>query len=105
MGDLKPAKIDAHGVPTYAGGTFTQLWKDPRPLFQFYGDQENYGVIFGPPTADGGRLYAVNAGPEQDRDFWDRCSETRLIRLGPDGQVRGSSVITTPACCRTAIVP
>lgn len=86
-GDLKPASIDARGVPQYAGGAYAPVWKDDRPT-AFYFDQENYGIRFSPPAADGGRWIVTNAGPEQGRNFWDRASETRLARLGPDGRVQ-----------------
>lgn len=86
-GSLKPKSIDARGVPIYQGGVYTALWKDSRP-WEFYQDQVNYGVPGSPPTADGSRWFVANTGADQGRNFWDRASETRLFRVGPDGKVQ-----------------
>jgi hypothetical protein len=87
FGSLKPKSIDARGVPVYQGGAYTALWKDSRP-WPFYVDQSNYDQFGAPPTADGSRWFVVNAGAEPSRNFWDRASETRLFRVGPDGKVQ-----------------
>lgn len=87
FGSLKPKSIDARGVPVYEGGAYTPLWKDSRP-WQFYIDQSTYDVFGAPPTPDGSRWFVVNTGAEQGRNFWDRASETRLFRVGPDGKVQ-----------------
>lgn len=87
FGSLKPKSIDARGVPVYDGGAYTPLWKDSRP-WQFYIDQGNYDEFGSPPTPDGSRWFVVNAGADQGRNFWDRASETRLFRVGPDGKVQ-----------------
>jgi hypothetical protein len=87
FGSLKPKSIDARGVPVYQGGAYTALWKDSRP-WKFYMDQSNYDEFGSPPTADGSRWFVVNAGADQGRNFWDRASETRLFRVGPDGKVQ-----------------
>ena len=87
FGSLKPKSIDARGVPVYQGGAYTALWKDSRP-WKFYTDQSNYDEFGAPPTVDGSRWFVVNAGAEPSRNFWDRASETRLFRVGPDGKVQ-----------------
>ena len=80
-GSLAPARIDERGVPYYAGGKYTAVLKaDQRPL-SFYFDLVNYYVFGAPPASDGSRYYVANIGPDQGKGFWDRASETRLMKV------------------------
>ncbi len=80
-GSWKPAAVDERGVPRYDGGAFSPFFPpDARPI-AFYLDQENYGYAVSPPAPDGARYCVSNIGPERGQGFWDRASETRLIRM------------------------
>ena len=79
-GTLKPARIDARGVPTYAGGLFTPYLVNGPPLQRYFSDPA-YWPCVAPGTSDGSVYFTENNGPHQNRDFWDRCSENRLIKV------------------------
>ncbi len=81
-GTLKPAAIDARGVPTYVGGAFTPY----MPGLHHYFSDPAYWPCVAPATSDGSTYFTENNGPHQNRDFWDRCSENRLIKV-QDGKV------------------
>lgn len=77
-GTLQPARIDARGVPYYAGGTYTaQVTADLSRYF----DQVNYAVFAAPPAADNTRYLLANIGPDRGLNFWDRAMETRLVKV------------------------
>ena len=84
-GTLKPAAIDARGVPTYVGGAFTPYVATGTPLQHFFTDPA-YWPCVAPGTSDGSIYFTENNGPHQNHDFWDRCTENRLIKV-KDGKV------------------
>jgi hypothetical protein len=85
-GSLKPARIDARGVPDYDGGVFTPYITAAPPAW-FKELQGNSEVGVSPPGADGAVYYSANLGNGQGRAFWDRASENKLIKV-KDGQVQ-----------------
>ncbi len=77
-GAITPARVDARGVPYYAGGTYTTHVK--QDLSRFF-DQVNYSVFAAPPAADNRRYLLANIGPDRGLNFWDRAMETRLVKV------------------------
>ena len=85
QGTWKPARIDARGVPDYAGGTFTP-YVSTQPAW-LSGILDSWGAAVSRPGPDGAVYYATNLGNGQGQAFWDRASESKLIKL-KDGKVQ-----------------
>jgi hypothetical protein len=81
-GIISPTGIDSHGVPQYDGGKFTPHFKPG--VETCLGDEHNFVSA---PAEDGSIYYAVNVGPHRHRSFWDRASETRVVKV-KDGEVQ-----------------
>jgi hypothetical protein len=87
-GSLKPASINTRGVPTYAGGKFTPYLLEKSPsLWNDYFDVQAYSAQMTPGTSDNSVYFTGNNGPHQNRDFWDRASENRIVKI-KDGRVQ-----------------
>jgi len=87
-GSLKPIAIDARGVPTYAGSKFTPYLTTKSPsLWNDYFDVQSYGAQMTPGTSDDSVYFTGNNGPHQNRDFWDRASENRIVKI-KDGRAQ-----------------
>jgi hypothetical protein len=83
-GEMKPASVDARGVPTYAGGAYTRhVTTNLAGVF----DQVNYFVFSAPPAPTNTRYLLANVGPDRGLNFWDRAMETRLAKI-QDGKLQ-----------------
>ena len=68
------------------GATSTRLCAATgTPLHRYFSDP-SYWPCVAPGTSDGSVYFTENNGPHQNRDFWDRCTENRLIKV-KDGKV------------------
>ncbi len=85
QGALKPARIDARGVPDYEGGVYTPYSMTPLPgwLAELTGNSE---VAVWPAPEEGAVYYLANIGNGQGRAFWDRASENKLLKV-KDGKL------------------
>ncbi len=83
-GVMKPARIDARGVPYYSNGSYTShVDQDLTPIFE----QINYFRFAAPPAPGNIRYIVGNVGPDRGLNAWDRALETRLIKV-EDGKVK-----------------
>lgn len=75
-----PARLDAAGLPVYAGGTFTPYLSAPDSALQS-------SNVFVSHEQDGAVYYAINHGPHRHNSFWDRATENRVVKVA-DGKVQ-----------------
>ena len=86
-GSWQPARIDERGVPDYEGGTFTPYATQPTVAAWLKEVSGTRPTAVSRPGPDGSVYYVANIGNAQGRAFWDRASETKLIKL-KDGKVQ-----------------
>lgn len=85
-GALAPATIDARGVPVYVDGAFTPHLTQRSPLATLF-DGQSYWAGGAPATSERAFYLTENNGPHQNRDFWDRASENRVMKV-KDGKLQ-----------------
>ena len=91
-GTLKPARVDARGVPFYAGGTFTPFFKDEQPpllhrVFDNCAFAPANGMVPGKPDNTDALYYTTELEPANGQGFWDRYCEGRIVKV-KDGKVQ-----------------
>lgn len=86
-GSLKPASIDERGVPTYVKGEFTSYITAKPDFNATLFDGQSYWATGAPASSENAFYMTENNGPHQNRDFWDRASENRFMKV-KDGKVQ-----------------
>lgn len=80
-GTLKPASINARGVPIYEHGTYTPLLKAGEPSIQSYFEHVYDFIYPSQIDMDGAQYIVGQVGVGTGVGIWDRASELRVAKL------------------------